>query len=116
MRSGSSMREAFVDPETGWAATRESVIPPKSCVEVIDETVTDPVTGKVYRSRRAAGYPRPISEWVREIIEAKNGWQDFGSPMTVCDPDNARAETSHQANPSLSNKNGSEILLITSHE
>jgi hypothetical protein len=71
------MREVFVDPETGWAATRETVIAPRSCAEVINETVTDPLTGKVYHSSRVAGYSRPIAEWVQEIVETKELMAEF---------------------------------------
>ena len=66
------MKEELVDPETGWAATRERVIYPYSGAEVIEETVTDPQTGKVYRSSRVASYSRPIAEWVRQIQEARD--------------------------------------------
>jgi hypothetical protein len=71
------MREVFVDSETGWAATRETVIAPRSRAEVIHETVTDPLTGEVYRSSRVPGYPRPIAEWVQDIVETKELLAEF---------------------------------------
>jgi hypothetical protein len=40
-------------------------------VAVIEETVTDPKTGEVYRSSRAASYSRTIADWVRTIEESK---------------------------------------------
>lgn len=71
------MREVFVDSETGWAATRETVIASRSCAEVIHETVTDPLTGEVYRSSRVAGYLRSIAEWVHDIVETKEQMAEF---------------------------------------
>jgi hypothetical protein len=65
------MRERFVDPETGWTATRETVIRPESRAEVIEETITDPVTGEVYRSCRVASSSRTIAEWVGAIRETR---------------------------------------------
>jgi hypothetical protein len=65
------MKERFVDPETGWTVSREAVVSPPSNVAVIEETVTDPQTGEVYRSSRAASYSRAIADWVRTIEETK---------------------------------------------
>jgi len=65
------MKEEFVDSETGWFASRERVSSANSGVEVIEETLTDPLTGEVYRSRRAPSYARPIAEWVGHIQESK---------------------------------------------
>jgi hypothetical protein len=65
------MKERFVDPETGWTATRETVIHPQSRAELIEETIMDPLTGEVYRSSRVASYARTIAEWVGEIRETK---------------------------------------------
>jgi hypothetical protein len=67
------MKEHLIDAETGWVATRESVIYPYSGMAVIEETVTDPLTGEVYRSSRAASYARPLTEWIRQIQEGKFG-------------------------------------------
>ena len=64
------MRARFVDAETGWTETRETLSYPESSAEVIEQTVTDPMNGKVYRSSRAASYARPIAEWVRAILES----------------------------------------------
>ena len=65
------MKERFIDPETGWAATRETVVYPRAPTEVIEETVTDPLTGEVYRSSRVISCPRTIAEWVGTIQETK---------------------------------------------
>jgi hypothetical protein len=65
------MKKRFADPETGWTATRETVIHPQSHAKVIEETITDPLTGEVYRSSRVASYSRTIAEWVGAIRETK---------------------------------------------
>jgi hypothetical protein len=77
------MREAFVDPETGWSATRETVIAPRSCIEVISETVADPLTGEVYRRSRVPGYQRSLTEWVQEIVETKEMMKEFRGASKV---------------------------------
>jgi hypothetical protein len=66
-----SMKKVFVDRETGWAASRETRIHPGSWMAVVEETVTDPKTGKVFRSSRVATYRRSITEWVQAIEETK---------------------------------------------
>jgi hypothetical protein len=65
------MKEHLVDPQTGWAATRERVVFTHAGAAVIEETVTDPLTGQVYRGCRVASYWRPIGEWIRQIQEAE---------------------------------------------
>jgi len=65
------MKKMFVDRETGWTATRETMVNPGSRVAVVEETVTDPKTGKIYRSSRVATYLRSIAEWVYAIEEMK---------------------------------------------
>jgi hypothetical protein len=65
------MKERFIDPDTGWAVTRETVVYPRSPTEVIEETVTDPLTGEVYRSSRVPSCPCTIAEWVEAIQETK---------------------------------------------
>jgi hypothetical protein len=65
------MNESLVDPETGWSVTRVTRINSRSGVRVVEETVTDPESGKVYRSTRVATYSRPIAAWVQAIKETK---------------------------------------------
>jgi hypothetical protein len=65
------MQETFVDPQTGWMATRKCGIPSPTGAAVIEETVTDPHTGVVYHSCRVATSPAAITEWIQSILESK---------------------------------------------
>jgi hypothetical protein len=65
------MKERFIDRETGWLVTRETRVLPQSAVKVVEETVTDPQSGRVYRGTRLASRPGNIAEWVQAIEEAK---------------------------------------------
>src|ERR1051325_997008 len=53
---GLNMKNAFLDPGTGWLVTRERKML-SSGVKVIDTSITDPDTGDVYHDRRVATYP-----------------------------------------------------------
>ena len=65
------MQEKFIDAETGWMATRTRICSAPSGAAIIEETVTDPLTGDVFRSSRVASYARPLAAWIDEIREAK---------------------------------------------
>ena len=61
------MKETFVDPETGWSVTRETVN--RSGVDLVAESITDPRTGVVhYEGLRSLSIPRNIGAWVRSIL------------------------------------------------
>jgi uncharacterized protein (TIGR03067 family) len=58
------MAETFIDPETGWIVTRETVI--SSGVELVWECLTDPATGVVLDGGLVSPqFPRDLRAWVR---------------------------------------------------
>src|SRR5262249_43812462 len=65
------MKKTFVDPETGWAVTREASINPQSGAEVIEETITDPQTGETHHCTRLASHPHSIAQWVQQIVQTR---------------------------------------------
>lgn len=70
------MKETFVDAETGWIVTRETVSVTRAGEDVIEETITNPQTGEQEQSTHLASYQCSVAERVRKSAEWKVLWAE----------------------------------------
>ncbi len=71
IRSLPSMKQTFVDPETGWTVVQEKSINPETGIEVFEENITNPETGEIFHRNRLASYQESIAEWVQKIVRMR---------------------------------------------